>query len=96
MAAIDQQLDLVLVIRQVVREEVQRLISPVVDPELKDKGIEIIVREEVENALAPLSQTTPEWKNVKPRRQPSYDDVVRRPYARNTATTEEDKCLAHS
>lgn len=79
MAAIGQQPDLVSLIRQIVKEEVQRLISPVIDPEPQVQSIETIVREEVESALAPLSQTTSAWTKVNPRRQPTYNPVVRRP-----------------
>ena len=79
MAAIDQQTDLISLVRQIVREEIQRTMSLAVDPEPQDQCIETVVREEVANALAPLSRTTSAWTKVKPRRQPTYAAVARPP-----------------
>lgn len=79
MAALDVEQDLVSLIRQIVREEVQHIVAAQIQkPEPQVQTVEDIVREEVEKSLAPICGQR-EWTDVKPRRQPPYAAVARRP-----------------
>lgn len=76
-AAIEEDTDIVSLIRRIVREEVQRCIAPTTqEPETSLASIEDIIRDEVEKTLAPMSmKQTPR----NPQRRPAYAEVTRRP-----------------
>lgn len=62
MSSIGEETDLASLIRQIVREEVQRALSPVNEPRFQ--SIEAIVREEVQDALSPITQVKQPWTEV--------------------------------
>lgn len=76
-ASLDEQPDLVPLIRQIVQEELQRIMNAGKEPTAtQQQTIESLVREEIEKTLAPVSPT--EWTEIRPRRKPTYANVVRR------------------
>ena len=76
-ASIEEQTDIVALIRRMVREEVQRVLSPAsYEPEPALASIEDIVRSEVEKSFAPISTRQP---SNYPQRRPSYSETTRRP-----------------
>lgn len=85
MSSISEGTDLVSLIKEIVREEVQRAITPSIgktEPQLQ--SIEAIVREEVQEALSPLTRTQEPWTEVRrrPNRAPTNSTNSRRQPAR--------------
>jgi hypothetical protein len=79
MASLDEEQDIVSLIRQIVREEVQKVVAlPMPNPEPEVQTVEDIVREEVEKTLAPLSRQR-DWTEVKPKRRSTYAAIARQP-----------------
>lgn len=72
-ASLEEQADLVGLVRQVVREEVQRILSEsTLTSASNSPSLEEMIREEVVNTLAPISSSNSPWREVKPRRQSTY------------------------
>ena len=75
-ASIDAETDIVSLIRRIVKEEVQRVLSPAIyKPEPALASIEDIIRDEVEKSFAPIS--TMQSSN-NPQRRLSYSEATRR------------------
>ena len=79
-AAINEKSDLVGLIRQIVQEEVQRFAAPrTEDFDPRRQSIETLIREEVEDALTPITETRHQWTGVQSRRSPPNTMIRRRP-----------------
>lgn len=86
LAAIQEQSDLTSLIRQIVREEVERILTPAAtEPGAQITSIESLVHDEVIKTLAPVHNEQSPWTEVKPRRQTPYAEALRR--GRPTPTT---------
>lgn len=60
-----EQPNLVHLIRRIIQEEIQCIIAPVVGLEPKLQTMETIVKEEIKNALSPISSKPSGWTEVR-------------------------------
>lgn len=81
MASVGANEDLVVLIRQVVREEVQRLSESALQlPSPESPSIDEMIRDEVQNALCPVIPSSARGNPTQTQRRPStYSAVVRQP-----------------
>ncbi|GFV46232.1 CCHC-type domain-containing protein [Trichonephila clavipes] len=82
-ASIGKYEDLVILIRHIVREEVQRMLAPAQqNPQLESPSLDEVIREEVQQALCPVISSrsvAANRRNEPPRRPRTYATVVRQP-----------------
>ncbi|GFQ99512.1 CCHC-type domain-containing protein [Trichonephila clavata] len=82
-ASIGEHEDLITLIRHIVREKVQRMLTPVQqNTQLESPSLEEVIREEVQQALCPVISSRSvavNRKNEPPRRPRTYATVARQP-----------------